>query len=118
MASRTSESDARKVMLGLGLKPLEPFVNSKTKWKCLHLECGTECYPTLERAKLGQVSCPNCRYKKVAESLRFSNKKAVEIMRKAGYEPTQQYVNALSKWPSVHTKCGSLVSPTLNQIQN
>jgi predicted Zn-ribbon and HTH transcriptional regulator len=118
MATRTSESDAREVLLGLGLKPLEPFVNSKTKWKSLHLVCGTECYPTLERAKLGQVSCPNCRYKKVAESLRFSNQKAVEIMRKAGYEPTEQYVNALTKWPSVHIKCGSLVSPTLNQIQN
>ena len=118
MASRTSESDAKKVLLGLGLKPIEPFVNSKTKWKSIHLECGTECYPTLERVKLGQVSCPNCRYKKVAQSLRFSNQKAVEIMRKAGYEPTEQYVNALSKWPCVHKKCGSRVSPTLNQIQN
>jgi len=118
MASRTSESDAIKILLKLGLKPLEPFQNSKTKWKSVHLECGTECYPTLERVKLGQVSCPNCRYKKVAESLKFSNQKAVEIMRKAGYEPTEKYVNALTKWPCKHLKCGALVSPTLNQIQN
>lgn len=118
MASRTSESEARKVLLELGLEPLEPYVNSKTKWKSLHIECGTECYPTLERAKLGQVSCPKCRYKTVARSLRFSNQKAVEIMRNAGYEPTEQYVNALSKWPSIHLKCGLIVSPTLNQIQN
>lgn len=118
MASRTTDSDAEKVLLALGLKPLEPFVNSKTKWKSIHLECGTECYPTLERAKLGQLSCPVCRYKKAAESLRFSNQKATEIMKKAGYEPTEQYVNALTKWPSIHTKCGLRVSPTLNQIQN
>lgn len=118
MASKTPESVAIQVLLGLGLKPLEPFQNSKTKWKSLHIECGTECYPTLEKAKLGQVSCPSCRYKKVAEALKFSNQKAVEIMEKAGYQPTESYVNALSKWPSIHLKCGSLVSPTLNQIQN
>lgn len=118
MASRTSESDAVKVLLGLGLRPVEPFVNSKKKWRSIHLECGTECYPTLEKAKLGQVSCPNCRYKKVAQSLRFSNQKAMAIMRKAGYEPTEEYVNALTKWPSIHLQCGSRVSPTLNQIQS
>lgn len=118
MVARTKEAEARKVLKDLGLKPIEPFVNSKTRWRSIHLVCGTECYPTLERAKLGQVSCPACRYKKVAESLRFSNDKASQIMRMAGYEPVEQYVNALTKWPSIHVKCGSLVSPTLNQIQS
>jgi hypothetical protein len=64
------------------------------------------------------VSCPTCRYKKVAESLKFSHEKALGIMLKAGYEPLEQYKNALSKWPSIHIKCGSRVNPTLNQIQN
>ena len=118
MVAKTSEAEARKVLNGLGLKPLVPFVNSKTRWKSLHLECGTECFPTLEGAKKGQVSCPKCRYKKVAESLKFSHDKAAGILRKAGYEPIDRYVNALTKWKSIHVKCGSLVSPTLNQIQN
>lgn len=117
MAKKTTPEEASQILLKHGLKPLEPYVNSKSRWKSIHLECGTTCYPMLEKVKLGQIGCPECRYKKAAKSLRLSDEKAREIMLKAGYEPLVPYVNALTKWKSIHIACGETVYPYLNTIQ-
>jgi hypothetical protein len=117
MAKRTTPEEAAQILLKHGLKPLVPYVNSKSRWKSIHLECGTTCYPMLEKVKLGQIGCPECRYKKVAKSLRLSDEKAREMMLNAGYEPLVPYVNALTKWKSIHLVCGKTVYPHLNTIQ-
>jgi hypothetical protein len=72
----------------------------------------------LEKVKLGQIGCPECRYKKAAKSLRLSESTARNIMLKAGYEPLEPYVNALTKWKCIHSICGATVYPLLNTIQN
>lgn len=117
MVTKISDKEAVAILTNLGLRPLEPYLNSKAKWKSVHIECGTICFPTLERVKLGQVSCPKCRYIRVSQSLRLSDDTAKTLMEKAGYRPLVPYVNALTKWRSIHNECGREVRPTLNQIQ-
>lgn len=117
MPAKISATEATAILLSHGLKPLEPYLNSKSRWKANHISCGTTCYPMLEKVKLGQIGCPNCRYKKVAKSLRHSEGKAIEVMIEAGYLPLEPYVNAHTKWKSKHIACGKTVQPTYNQIQ-
>jgi hypothetical protein len=117
MAKRITPEEAKAILLKHGLKPIDPYVNSKSRWKSIHLECGTTCYPMLEKVKLGQIGCPECRYKKAAKTLRFTEEKARKMMLEAGYKPLEPYVNALNKWKSIHIVCGRTVYPNLNTIQ-
>lgn len=117
MAKKISPEEATQILLNHGLRPLEPYKNSKSRWKSEHLECGSTCFPMLEKVKLGQISCPICRYKKAAHTMKLSEEKARAMMIKAGYEPIEPYVNALTKWKCKHIACGETVHPLLNQIQ-
>jgi hypothetical protein len=118
MVKRISSEEATQILMNNGLRPLEPYKNSKTRWKSIHIECGTTCFPLLEKVKLGQIGCPTCRYKKAAKSLKFPEEKAKAIMVAAGYEPIDPYVNALTKWKCKHLVCGRIVYPLLNTIQS
>ena len=118
MVKKITSEEATQILLSNGLRPVAPYINSKTRWKSIHVECGTTCYPMLEKVKLGQIGCPECRYKKAAKSLRLPESKARSIMLKAGYEPLEPYVNALTKWKCKHLICGATVHPLLNTIQN
>jgi hypothetical protein len=117
MARKISAEVATRILLDHGLKPLEPYKNSKSRWKSTHLECGSTCYPMLEKVKIGQISCSICRYKTVAKTLRLSEEKARRAMISAGFEPLEPYVNALTKWKCRHLACGRTVYPLLNTIQ-
>ena len=117
MAKRISNAEAKEIFLAAGLKPLEAYKSSKVRVKCMHIECGSICYPMLEKVKIGQIGCKQCRYERVAKSLRLSEKEARAIMVKAGYRPLEVYINALTKWKCKHVPCGTIVYPLLNQIQ-
>jgi hypothetical protein len=47
-------------MLKAKLKPLEPYTNNKTKWKCKCLKCGTVVRPTLSDIVNGYGGCSVC----------------------------------------------------------
>jgi len=51
---------AEKVLLDAGYKPVEPYKNSKSKWKSIHLACGTICYPRYNSIHSGQGACTKC----------------------------------------------------------
>ena len=65
MAKPIPESEARDVMIAAGLEPLEPFVNTSTKWKCRCRTCGREVFPTYSKVKQGYKGCLYCAGKKV-----------------------------------------------------
>ena len=54
------EEDAIALMRKNGLEPLEPFVDSKKKWKCRHLKCGNIVYPIYNTIQNRGGGCSTC----------------------------------------------------------
>lgn len=104
-------------MISKNLKPLEPFKESRSKWKCECLNCGEIVYPLYNTVHQGQGGCAKCGKLTAAEKLRFTNTEASEIMLKAGYEPLETYENSMAKWKCRCLKCGRTVYPALHNIQ-
>ena len=58
-ASKKPQKEAVAIMLKARIKPLEPYTNSKTGWKCKCLKCKTIIYPSLGTIIRGS-GCRNC----------------------------------------------------------
>jgi hypothetical protein len=52
--------DARNTMLSAGYTPLEPYRNSKSRWKSRHEVCGQIVYPMYNSIQAGQGGCTDC----------------------------------------------------------
>lgn len=109
---------AEKVMLKAGLKPLEPYKSSNSKWKCMHLVCGQIVFPLYSSVKRGQGGCYECGRRKSELSRRFPEKKAIEIMIKAGVKPLEPYTNSLARWKCQCLTCGHVGYPSLNMVNH
>lgn len=103
-------------MLKAGLKPLEPYKSTTTKWKCIHEACGRIVYPVYASVRRGQGGCYECGRQQSEKSRKMPEKKAIEIMLKAGLQPLEPYNNAVSRWKSKCLKCGNVGFPSLNMI--
>jgi hypothetical protein len=99
---------AEKVMLKAGLKPLEPYKDSRTKWKCLCVKCKKTIY--IRYSKHG-YACGWCAGNK------SDLKKINQVMKKAKYKPLEPYRTARSKWKCLHISCGNVVYLKYNTIQ-
>ncbi len=109
---------AEKVMLKAGLKPLEPYINSTTNWKCKCLKCGSIVTPKYQNVKRLNAGCKTCRYIKMANSNRNSEEKVFTLMLKAGLEPLEPYINSGKPWKCKCLKCGDIVKPNFDSIRN
>lgn len=107
-----SEKEAEAVMLKAKLKPLEKYVKSDNPWKCRCLVCKKVVYPAYSNVNSGNSGCIYCVGGKVDE------KDAIALMRKNGFEPLEPYIDNKKKWKSLHVKCGNVVYPLYNTIQN
>ena len=107
-----SEKVAITVMLKANLKPLEKYVKSDVPWKCRCLVCKKIVFPLYSNINSGNNGCLYCIGKKVDE------KDAIALMRKNGFEPLEPYVDSKKKWKCRHLKCGKVVYPLYNTIQN
>ena len=56
---RVDPSDAVALMISAGFVPLEPYKNSKTRWKSRHTDCGKIVYPQYNSIYSGQ-GCSEC----------------------------------------------------------
>jgi hypothetical protein len=99
------------------LEPLEPYKNSNSKWKCLHLTCGNIVYPRYKEVRIGGGGCGTCRYIKSAKSMRFSTDIAIEIMIQAGLQPLGPYKNKDTPWKSRCLICRKISSPSLGNVK-
>jgi len=106
------DSDAKEVMLKANLKPLEKYKKSDQPWKSRCLVCKKVVYPSYSNVNSGNSGCLYCVGAKVDE------KDAIALMQKSGFEPLEPYVNSKKKWKSRHLKCGNIVYPQYNTIQN
>ncbi len=103
----------------LGHTPLEPYKNALAHWKMKCGGCGNTISPKYNSLQQGAWGCKFCGHKKAGAKRReIGSKKAIEQMRKAGYEPIEPYPGSGSPWKSRCMKCDSLIQPRLGGIQS
>ena len=109
--TKVDAEDAIKIMLKSQLRPLEPYKNADTKWKCLHTVCGEIVYPRYSDVNKGNGGCKPCGSKKSGELKRISEKIAIAVMLKINMQPLEPFVNPMSKWKCKCLKCGKISYP-------
>jgi DNA-directed RNA polymerase subunit RPC12/RpoP len=107
---------ATQVMLDAGLEPLETYPGTKRKWRCVCMTCGREVSPTHDRVKQSGSGCRNCGIASRALQQRKPPDEATELMRSAGFEPLDPYMNSNSPWRSRCHDCGRESGPTLMSV--
>ena len=117
LSQRIPQEQALQVMRAAGLEPQEPYVSSERPWRCVHLECGREVFPSYNSVQQGGGGCQECGYLKTAKAMRHDAEFAAEIMRSAGLEPLENYPGSKSKWRCLHLECGQEVLATLSGIR-
>lgn len=58
--NKVDPEDAVELMMRYGYKPLEPYVKSNAKWRCLHLPCNNEVSPQYATIQQGYGGCRFC----------------------------------------------------------
>ena len=112
MPARVDSKKAIAIMRRAGLKPLEPYVDSKKPWKSKHLKCGRIVSPTYNAIQRGQGGCIFCA------GLAVDPKEAKKLFISKGLKPIEPYPgHNKSPWKSIHLQCGREVSPSYNLIQ-
>jgi hypothetical protein len=113
---KTPEDLAVEVMMKAGLKPLEPYKNNSTRWKCLHEECGKVVKVLYGSVKRGQGVCPVC-LKKKGSPIKTKQEVAEAVMLKAGFQPLVPYKHANAKWKCKHLKCNRITYPRYADVK-
>jgi hypothetical protein len=113
---KVDAEEAKAVMLNAGLKPLEPYKSGRTKWKCIHLECGEIVYPPYKSIKAGDYGCAKCGMKAASLKRRIPEKNAISVMLKAKLKPLEPYKSAGKKWKCKCLTCGNITYPTYNTV--
>ena len=116
--NRFTQEEAFAIMRGVGLEPLEPYINSITKWKCVHTACGRKVQPQLFKIQNGQSGCRQCSLITVATKNRRDETEVVEEMLKADLQPLEPYLGTEHKWKCRCLKCGKTVFPRHHAIMS
>jgi hypothetical protein len=110
--AKKSDEQAIEVMRNASLEPLEPYVNSTTKWKCKCLGCESIVFPTYGSIKGGQGGCLKCA------GMLVNPDEAKLLFKQNDLEPLVSYPGARKPWKSRHTVCGREVEPTYSNVRN
>lgn len=118
MGRKLDPKEAEAVMLKAGLRPLEAFKNSSSKWKCVHITCGAIVNPTYSSVARGRTGCYECGRRISENKRRTPETKAVGIMVNARLRPLEPYKNAVTKWKCECLNCGFICYPKLGDINS
>jgi len=105
----TSE-EAIQLMQSVGFEPLTEYKNVEEPWKSKCTTCGHEVAPRLKDVKKGK-KCGYCARRKV------DPKEAIKVMKAQNLKPLEPYPGNKRGWKCLHTKCGNIVYPRFNSIQ-
>jgi hypothetical protein len=108
---KLTEEAAVQIMLNAGLKPLVPYVNTKTPWDSLCLKCHRITNPSLGNVRKTKTPCAFC------SGLKVDPKDAVQVMEEANLIPLEDFPNATTKWKCKCAKCGKVVYPVYTSIK-
>jgi len=101
--SKVDMKEVRALLKELELKPLEPYKDGKTPWRCIHTKCGNTVSPTYNALQRGQGPCESCGKNMVSETV------AYELLKKNKYTPLINFPGGSVPWPCIHTVCGTKV---------
>jgi hypothetical protein len=101
--SKVDMKEVRALLKDLGLKPLEPYKDGKTPWKCIHIPCGREVSPRYSSLSSGQGGCEFCGKDMVSEEV------ALELLKKNKYKPLMAFPGGSNPWICIHEACGTKV---------
>jgi len=104
--------EAKKLFIAHGLIPQVPFPgNNRSGWKCIHAKCGEVVYPKYGDVRAGSGGCKTCAPNYV------SPEEAIEVFRKAGFEPLEPYPGSDVGWRCTHLACGREVTPRFGYVK-
>lgn len=106
------ESEVVEKMLKAKLKPLEPYTNSKSEWKCRCLVCKKIVFPVYNSIQRGQGGCKYC-----AGNIK-NPAKAEKVFIKAKLKPLEPYKSSNAKWKSRCMTCNEIVFPTYANVNS
>jgi hypothetical protein len=90
-------------MLNVGLKVLEPYKNTKTPWRAIHIQCGREVSPTFGRIKSGGNPCKYC-----ANAV-TDLKDVLSYLKENGFTPMEDFPGTNPPWKLRHNLCGNII---------
>ena len=111
MALRTSEEDAKQLMLDAGFRPLEKFRGGDFPWKCICLTCGKESSPRFRSVRDRGSRCKYC----VGNFIDVED--AINEVSSLGFEPIESFPGASKPWKLKCNRCGEINSPMLVSIR-
>jgi hypothetical protein len=106
-----SEADALSYMQEKRLKPIEPFISVRSKWKYLCESCGNEGVTSLHAVKNLKSGCPYC------SGIKVDPRTVERRLQEEGLTPLEPYKSSSSKWRMLHAKCGNEVTTSWKDIQ-
>ena len=115
--NKLTHEQAESVMLKAKVKPLVPYVNALTPWKCICLVCGNTVSPKYNAVASGQGGCIKCKYSKQSQDQKIPQEDAFQFMIDSGYKPLEPYVSSHHKWKSECMRCSRTVTPKLASIR-
>lgn len=107
---RRDTEGAVAIMEANGFYPLEPYAGNKVPWRCRCQGCKKEVELLYNSVQQGH-GCPWC------SGRRIDALDAVQVMRRAGFEPLVTFPGAKKPWLALCTKCDCKVSPTYSTIK-
>lgn len=105
--TRLDPGVARKRALAAGFEPLEPYVNSRTPWRCRCQVCG----------KTVAIRLGSLRGCKWCARLAVDPDDASATMREAGLAPKAPYPGCQKPWLCVCLECGAEVTPQYANVR-
>lgn len=117
MPAKLDPEVAKSVMIAAGLMPLEPYLNSSTKWKSKCLTCGEIVFPKYTNIKQGDGGCRPCGLLKQGLSSRISHENAAAIMFASDIQVLETYPGSKISWKSKCLNCGEVIFPKLSDIK-
>ena len=111
MRKKLDPKMAEARMLKVGLKPLEPYTNTLTKWKCKCLTCKKIVSPTYGAIQQGRGGCAYCAGVKVDLN------DVLKIMLGAKFQPQEPYKGANTPWKVKCLLCGKVVKVRYSNIR-
>ena len=109
---------AAEVMKAAGLTPSVRYPGRNSDpWNCVCNVCGAEVSPTYASVRSGNGGCKFCGIKASAEMKRINPQEAENLMLASNLKPLEPYTSATQAWKCECLKCGAIVNPTYNAIQ-
>ena len=116
MGKRMVPKEAEAVMLKAGLKPLEPYLNTKTKWKSQCMKCNSRVNPTLKLILAGQGGCYPCGRLAAADKRRLRPEVIAKALAKVNLKQLETYVDTRTPLKCQCLKCKQIVSPSMSNV--